>query len=466
MARLFGTDGVRGVANADLTPELAFAIGRAGAAVLAGASAPDAPVVVGRDTRVSGPMLESAIVAGITSTGRDVIALGVIPTPGVATLTTSLGAAAGVMISASHNPVEDNGIKFFGADGFKLSDAVEDEIERRLDDALLPRPMGIDVGGATARPEYSEQYVSRLVAAGADLRGLTIVVDAAFGAAHAIGPRVLEMLGADVIAINAQPDGTRINVACGATHLAMLIDTVAREARRRSGPVVGVAFDGDADRALFVDETGAALSGDHTMLIIARDLKARDGLAGDAIVGTVMSNLGLERALAREGITLLRASVGDRYVLAALRDGGLRFGGEQSGHIIDLSLNTTGDGPLTAVTVFSIVARSGTTLHALAADLVVHPQILVNVSVASKDGLPSSERLRAAIAAAEERLGNTGRVLVRASGTEPLMRVMIEGEDRVTIGALAEDLAQIIREEADRMRDVQLVSATEETQRK
>lgn len=447
MARLFGTDGVRGIANADLTPELAFRIGRAGAAIVARDRAEAQPIVVGRDTRVSGPMLEAAIVAGITSTGRNVVQVGVIPTPGVAALTLLTHAAAGVMISASHNPVEDNGIKFFGADGFKLSDAVEDEIEANLDYAHLPRPTGAGVGRSAVRPELADAYFATLVEAGADLHGLTIVVDAAFGAAYAVGPRALAQLGATVIAINAADDGARINVRCGATHLTMLAQTVKNEALRRAGPVVGVAFDGDADRALFVDETGAVLSGDHTMLIIARDLQARGVLAGDAVVGTVMSNVGLERALARDGIRLIRAAVGDRYVLEALRSGGLRFGGEQSGHIIDLVHNTTGDGPMTAVMLFSIVARSQTTLRALAAQLTVYPQILVNVRVGRRGLLGSSPRIAAAIAAAEAQLGAAGRILVRASGTEPLIRVMIEGTDDTMIGTLAERIVAVIREE-------------------
>jgi phosphoglucosamine mutase len=448
MGRLFGTDGVRGVANADLTPEIAFKIGRAGAAVIARNSAADCPIVVGRDTRLSGSMLEAAIVAGITSTGRHVVGVGVIPTPGVAAITTSLRAAAGVMISASHNPVGDNGIKFFGPDGFKLSDAVEDEIEARLDDPNLPRPTHEHVGRAAVRTELVDTYFATLIEAGADLRGLNIVVDAAFGAAFAVGPRAFAQLGANVVAINAEDDGARINVRCGAMHLEMLAQTVKAEALRRPGPVMGVAFDGDADRALFVDETGAVLSGDHTMLIIARDLKSRAALPGDTVVGTVMSNVGLERALAREGIALLRAPVGDRYVLEAMRTGGLRFGGEQSGHIIDLVHNTTGDGPMTAVMLFSIVARSGSTLHALAADLTVYPQILVNVRVERRDVFESSERVRTAIAAAQAQLGEAGRILVRASGTEPLIRVMIEGADAPGVAALAQEIAGIIRDEA------------------
>ncbi len=439
---------MRGVANVDLTPELAFAIGRCGAAVIAREHPIHMPIVVGRDTRVSGSMLEAALIAGIMSTGRDVLTVGIVPTPGVATITTSLGAAAGVMISASHNPVEDNGIKFFGADGFKLSDAVEDQIERGLNDATLPRPTHTRVGRAFDGREHIERYVAELIAAGADLRGFTVVVDAAFGAAFAIGPRVLAELGAHVVPINAEDDGTRINVRCGATHLEALIQRVGHEAHARSSPVVGVAFDGDADRALFVDERGATLNGDHTMLIIARDLKSRSALAGNTVVGTVMSNVGLERALARNGITLARAAVGDRYVLQALRDAGLRFGGEQSGHIIDLLYNTTGDGPLTAVMLLSIAARNGTSLHELAADLITFPQVLVNVRVERKDVLETSERVRDAIARAAAALGDAGRVVVRPSGTEPLIRVMIEGPDQAAIAAMASELAALIDEES------------------
>ncbi len=439
---------MRGVANAGLTPELAFDIGRAGAAVVARERAATEPIVVGRDTRVSGTMLEAAIVAGITSTGRDVVQAGVIPTPGVAALTTLLGAAAGVMISASHNPVEDNGIKFFGADGFKLSDSVEDAIEAQLNEPReIPRPTHTGVGRAYARPELIERYFTTLVEAGSDLSGMTIVVDTAFGAAWDVGPRALARLGADVIAINAEDDGTRINVRCGATHLTTVAQAVKAQAARHTGPVVGVAFDGDADRALFVDESGALLSGDHTMLVIAADLKSREALPGDTVVGTVMSNIGLERALAAKNIALVRAAVGDRYVLELLRRGGLRFGGEQSGHIIDLMHNSTGDGPMTAVMLFSIVARERTTLRELAAGLTVFPQILINVRVDRKDALESSERIRAAVSAAEAELRGAGRVLVRASGTEPLIRVMIEGAHEPTVIYLAERIAAVIRAE-------------------
>lgn len=446
MSRLFGTDGVRGVANADLQPELAFALGRAAAAAFNRTVAPAHPVVVGRDTRLSGSMLEAAIVAGITSTGRNVVQVGVVPTPAVAAITRLIEAAAGVMISASHNPIEDNGIKFFGGDGFKLSDAAEDAIEALLNDPTIARPTHHDIGVATHARGLIDRYFAQLVTAGADLTGMTIVVDAAYGAAYDVGPRILRKLGADVIAINAADDGARINANCGATNLSMLQATVKATAAERSGPVVGVAFDGDADRALFVDETGAILSGDHIMLIVGRERKSRGALVGNVIVGTVMSNVGLERALTREGIRLLRAPVGDRYVLEMMREGGYAFGGEQSGHIIDLALNTTGDGPMSAVALFSIVARSGKSLHELAASLTVYPQILLNVRVSRRDVLGIDPRIAEAISAAETELGSEGRILVRPSGTEPLIRVMIEGSDSQTIQTLAEQVAATIRE--------------------
>ncbi len=446
MSRLFGTDGVRGVANADLQPELAFALGRAAAAAFNRTVAPEHPVVVGRDTRLSGSMLEAAIVAGITSTGRNVVQVGVVPTPAVAAITRLIEAAAGVMISASHNPIEDNGIKFFGGDGFKLSDAAEDAIEALVHDPAIARPTHHDVGVATHARGLIDRYFAQLLTAGADLSGMTIVVDAAYGAAWDVGPRILRKLGADVIAINAADDGARINVNCGATNLAMLQQTVKQTTAERGGPVVGVAFDGDADRALFVDETGAILSGDHIMLIVGRELKRRGALAGNVVVGTVMSNVGLERAFAHEGIRLLRAAVGDRYVIEMMREGGYVFGGEQSGHIIDLALNTTGDGPMSAVALFSIVARSGKSLHELGAALTVYPQILLNVRVTNRAVLSTDPQISAAIAAAEAELGSEGRILVRPSGTEPLIRVMIEGSDSQSIQRLAEQVAGTIRD--------------------
>jgi phosphoglucosamine mutase len=441
MARLFGTDGVRGLANAQLTPELAFRIGRATAALFEQDDATQRPIVVGRDTRLSGTMLEAALVAGITSTGRDTLSLGVLPTPGVARITILSGAAAGIMISASHNPIGDNGIKIFGPDGFKLRDAREDTLEAALDDPALPRPTHERVGIARSAPLLAERYFATLVKGGANLGGLTIVVDAAFGAAYDVAPRALAYLGATVEALNAEDDGARINVACGSTDTTGLAARVRQLVAERPGAhVLGVAFDGDADRALFVDEDGALKNGDHVMLVLAREKKARGALRHDTIVGTVMSNVGLERALRAEGIDLVRAAVGDRYVLERMRAGNYSFGGEQSGHVIDLDVNTTGDGPATAVALFSIVAQGGTTLRDLTASLHVAPQILLNVRTPRKDVMDSAA-VRAAIARVERELGSDGRILVRASGTEPLIRVMLEGDDGPQIARLAHEVA-------------------------
>jgi phosphoglucosamine mutase len=453
VSRLFGTDGIRGVANADLTPELAFAVGRAGAAVLAGAAASVKPIVIGRDTRLSGTMLEAAMIAGITSTGRNVVGLGVVPTPCVAAVTVAIGAAAGVMISASHNPIEDNGIKFFGPDGFKLSDAIEDEIGERLHDPDLPRPTHTGIGVATLAPDLAEAYTAKLVAAGADFTGWTIVVDAANGAAYRLGPLVFELLGARVIAINARDDGANINVDCGATDLAMLQATVRAEIARGNPRVVGVAFDGDADRAKFIDETGAVLDGDHVLLILGRDRAERGDLPGATVVSTVMSNIGLQRAFDRAHITMLRAAVGDRYVLEAMRAGGYRLGGEQSGHVIDLDRNTTGDGAMTAVMVFAVSARTGISLHELASELTVFPQILINVRVADR-AVADDPAVAAAVSAAEAQLGAGGRILVRPSGTEPLVRVMVEAETLELTESVAKSVAGV----------VQMASETERTE--
>jgi len=445
LGRLFGTDGVRGVANIDLTPELAFAVGRAAAASPAFEVGSARPIALGRDTRVSGTMLEAAVIAGITSVGKDVVVLGVAPTPATAFITRAEEAAGGVMITASHNPIEDNGIKLFGPDGFKLSDAQEDEIEARMGARDLPRPTHGGIGRAYARPELLERYIAAAVATGGDLGALTIVVDPAFGAAYRIGPDVFERLGATVVRMHCQDDGTRINVASGATDMRALRERVRVAAQEApQAHVVGVAFDGDADRALFVDEEGSTVSGDHVMLILAGDRKRRGTLPGNALVGTVMSNIGLERALATQGIALLRASVGDRYVLEMMRDGGYALGGEQSGHIIDFACNTTGDGIMTAVALFSIIAREKTTLAQAASLLRVAPQILVNVRVGDKDTAERNEQVRRAVALAQETLAQRGRVLVRPSGTEPLMRVMMEGDDQSEIERLAHEVARVI----------------------
>jgi phosphoglucosamine mutase len=392
-------------------------------------------------------MLEAAIVAGVTSVGRDVVTLGVVPTPAVAIVTVREGAAAGIMISASHNPIADNGIKFFGPDGFKLSDAIEDEIASLVDDPTLPRPTGADIGTARLAINLGKDYYAQLYRDAADLSGLEVVVDAAFGAAYAVAPYALRKLGATVHELHARADGTRINVECGATDMRSLQKKVADLVARGSERAIGVAFDGDADRALFVDETAAIASGDHVMYALGCDLHDRGELRGDVVVGTVMSNIGLERAFARRGITLERTAVGDRYVLERMRSGGYVFGGEQSGHVIDLRYNTTGDGPRTAVTLLSIVARSGRRLHDIASEISVAPQILINVRTDNR-GVLDQPAIRDAIASAHAELGSDGRLLIRCSGTEPLIRVMTEGVNGSHIERVARELAGKIEQAA------------------
>lgn len=448
MSRLFGTDGIRGVANLDLTPELAFRVGRAGARVLAHSSGRHRPVVVGRDTRLSGTMLEAAIVAGITSAGRDVVAIGIVPTPGVACVTVGEGAAAGVMISASHNPIEDNGIKFFGSDGFKLPDAVEDEIEALLDSPET-RPTGVEIGVARIGQNLVRHYYRMLESTGADLTGVRVVVDAAYGAAYAIAPYVLRKMGATVDEINCENDGARINVDCGATDLRPLLAAV-RKLHAAGVRAVGVAFDGDADRALFVDETGSIVTGDHVLYALGRKLYNESALPGNALVGTVMTNIGAERALEAAGIRLVRTPVGDRYVLEAMRREGLVLGGEQSGHVIDLRHNTTGDGPMTAVLLLAAAAKAGATLHELTRDVVVAPQVLLNVRTRRRE-LLEAEPVREAIASAQAALDGSGRILVRASGTEPLIRVMAEGDDAELIQGLAGRVVAALQKEIERL---------------
>jgi phosphoglucosamine mutase len=450
MGRIFGTDGVRGVAGRDLTARLAMDLALAAVPALAPAAIGSGrPVaVIGRDSRASGDFLEAAVVAGLASSGVDVFKLGVIPTPGVAYLTGALGADFGVVLSASHNPARDNGIKFFGRGGVKLPDEVEDKIEARL--------RAGDVGdggylGAGAEDEpaagfgrvtdaYSkhEEYLDHLLATipvtdggRPPLQGLRVVVDCAHGAAYSIGPRALRRAGAEVIAIGAAPDGLNINAGCGSTHLETLAAAVVEH-----GADGGIAFDGDADRCLAVDADGATLDGDQILTVLASELKAAGQLAGDAVVVTVMSNLGFHDAMRAAGITVIQTPVGDKHVYAAMRDGGYVLGGEQSGHIIQMGHATTGDGVLTGLHLLAAVNRSGVPVAAAAKMMTRYPQVLINVR-GDKDRAMADPSLEKAVAVARERLGDAGRILLRPSGTEPAIRVMVEARE----AGLAEDLA-------------------------
>jgi phosphoglucosamine mutase len=447
MGKYFGTDGIRGVANRDLTPELAYRLGRAGAFVLtkkAGAEVRPR-VVIGRDTRLSGEMLESAIIAGMLSIGVDVIRLGVVSTPGVAFLTRDLDASAGVMISASHNPFEDNGIKFFGADGFKLLDEMEEDIEALLDEPedQLPRPIGADIGRVEDRFDAYQSYLSHLKSTiQTDLCGMHIVVDCANGAASKLAPQLLRDLGADVTALYDDPDGTNINVDCGSTHPEQLQQQVVQRQAH-----LGIAFDGDADRLIAVDEQGNLVDGDHVLCICGSFMKEAGELKGDTVVTTVMSNIGLYKALESMQIAAKQTKVGDRYVMEAMREGGFNLGGEQSGHIIFLDHNTTGDGMLTALQLLRVVKEKGVTLSQLAQMMTKYPQILVNVRVKEKEGWDQNEAITGKIKEVEAALGSNGRVLVRPSGTEPLIRVMAEGPDEAVLKQYVDSIADVIRAE-------------------
>ncbi|MCL6477285.1 MAG: phosphoglucosamine mutase [Peptococcaceae bacterium] len=441
MGVLFGTDGVRGVANRDLTPDLALKIGRGGAFALARGQA-GARIVIGRDTRVSGDMLEAALVAGICSVGVDVLRVGVLPTPAVAYLTRELGACGGVVISASHNPARDNGIKYFGPSGYKLPDRTEEEIEALIEDpAPISFPDGAAVGRCIDVTDAADRYVSFLKrSAPVDLTGLTVVVDCANGAAFRVAPRVLEELGARVIPIFNHPDGLNINQGCGSTSLDALREKVVQV-----GADLGLAHDGDADRVLAVDAEGGIVDGDHIMVICARHLKARGELDRNTVVTTVMSNMGLHLALRESGINVIETKVGDRYVLEECLRCGATFGGEQSGHILFLNHSTTGDGLLTALKLLSVIKQEGKTLAALAAQMEKLPQILENVRVENKNGVMKSPLLADAVRMAEERLAGQGRVLVRPSGTEPLVRIMAEGRDMEMLRGLVEQIVTMVK---------------------
>jgi len=454
VGRLFGTDGVRGVANAPpLTPELAYRLGRVTAALLAerraGAGRPG--LLVGRDTRLSGPLLEAALLAGIMSSGVDGLTVGVLPTPGIACLTRRLGAIGGAVISASHNPFEDNGIKFFSADGGKLPDAWEEEVETRLaEEAGPPRPTGAAIG--RLRPVRSAEalYLDAVRAAfpaTLDLGGLRLVLDCAHGATYRVAPRLFRGLGAEVVTVGARPNGTNINARCGALHPEGLQARV-----RAEGAHLGLAFDGDGDRLITVDEAGEVRDGDYLLALLGRHLHAEGLLRGGCVVTTAMANLGLDRALTEVGIRAVRTQVGDRYVLEEMHRLGANLGGEQSGHLIFLDHAPTGDGLISALQLLRVMRLRGASLGELSRCLTKFPQVLVNVPVRAKPPLASLPRLSAAVREWEARLGDAGRILLRYSGTEPLARIMVEGEERTTIETVAGELASVLRAEMEEAR--------------
>lgn len=437
---------MRGIANGDLTPELAFRLGRAAASWLARDGARPR-LLVGRDTRLSSPMLEAALLAGIASAGGDAVSLGVITTPGVAALVCRRRAAGGAVVSASHNPAEYNGIKFFGPDGYKLPDEAEERIEALMREDGLPRPTGAALGRLEVDEGAGEEYLAALEATVPEgLEGLRVVLDCAHGAAYRLAPALFRRLGARVRVLHDRPDGLNINAGCGALHPRALQEAVVRE-----GADAGLAFDGDADRVIAVDERGQVVDGDQVLAVAALHLKGAGRLPGATVVATVMSNLGLEHTLAAAGVRLLRTRVGDRYVLEAMREGGYVLGGEPSGHVIFLEHATTGDGLVTGAQLLRIMRETGRRLSELAAVMVRYPQALLNVRVApgarAGDRVAGSRAVQEAIARAERLLAGRGRVLVRPSGTEPLVRVMVEGQDAAQVEGLARELASAIERE-------------------
>ncbi|WP_262850545.1 phosphoglucosamine mutase [Mumia quercus] len=442
MGRIFGTDGVRGVANTDLTAELAVDLAVAAAHVLgeSGAFADQRPTaVVARDPRASGEFLEAAVVAGLASAGVDVHRLGVVPTPGAAYLTSALAADMGVMISASHNPMPDNGIKFLARGGLKLDDALEDVIERTLEQPWQ-RPTGAGVGRIGDSPTALRTYERHLVGAvGQRLDGLRVVLDCANGAASEVGPEVFRELGAEVVAIHAEPDGLNINEACGSTHPEALQQAVIAH-----GADAGFAFDGDADRCLAVDGLGELVDGDQILAILALALKEQGRLVNDTVVATVMSNLGFVQAMSAAGVAVVQTAVGDRYVLEAMRASGFNLGGEQSGHVIMSDHATTGDGVLTALSIAARIVSSGRTLADLASVMTRLPQVLVNVPGVDKSRASTDADVAAAVAEATAELDGTGRVLLRPSGTEPLVRVMVEAATSAQADEVARRLAAVV----------------------
>jgi phosphoglucosamine mutase len=444
MRKLFGTDGVRGVANIDpMTTEMAMQLGRAAGYIFKKDDRRHR-IVIGKDTRLSGYMLENALVAGICSMGVDVMLVGPLPTPGIAFITSSMRADAGVVISASHNPYQDNGIKFFSANGFKLPDELELKIENLIFSKKIDslRPTAAEVGKAYRIDDAKGRYIVFLkntFPRDLDLKGLKIVLDCANGAAYKVAPAVLEELGAEVIALGVSPNGTNINAGCGSMHPELMAEAV-REHRAH----LGIALDGDADRAIFVDEFGHEVDGDQIMAICGIDMIKAGTLAHKTVVATVMSNMGLDIALRRAGGQVVKTAVGDRYVVEEMLRGGYNLGGEQSGHMIFLDHNTTGDGTLTALQVLAIMQRSGKTLSELAQVMIALPQVLLNVRVERRADLAEFPEITRIIQEVEAKLGEDGRVLIRYSGTEPLLRIMLEGPDKVEITGMAHAIADCV----------------------
>jgi phosphoglucosamine mutase len=443
--KLFGTDGIRGRVNSRrMNPETVLKVGLAVGRVLRKEHGRNM-VLIGKDTRLSGYLIESALTSGICSMGMDVTLVGPMPTPGVAFLTRALRIDAGIVISASHNPFEDNGIKIFSQDGFKLPDEVEKQIEELVqgDSIFKNRPDGNGIGKAHRLEDATGRYMEHIkstVPEGFTLEGLKVVADCANGAAYKLTPQVLEELGAEVVSINIEPDGININKDCGSLYMKGLSEEV-----RKHGAHAGVAHDGDADRTLFCDEKGAIVDGDHVMGACAVWLKEEGRLEGDTVVATVMSNLGLENYLKGKGIKLLRTGVGDRFVTDEMLKGGYSFGGEQSGHIIFFDYNTTGDGPITALQVLHLMKKTGRSLSSLAGEIDLYPQVLINVPVKRRRGWSSHPDIQKEIERAEQKMGETGRVLVRPSGTEKKIRVMLEGEDEGLVKRLARRIADTVK---------------------
>ena len=444
MGKYFGTDGVRGVANTELTPELAFKLGRFGGYVLT-KNAERPKVLIGRDTRISGPMLEGALVAGLLSIGAEVMRLGVISTPGVAYLTKAMDAQAGVMISASHNPVQDNGIKFFGSDGFKLSDEQEAEIEALLDQTedTLPRPSGADLGSLNDYFEGGQKYIQYLKqSVDEDFDGIHVALDCAHGATSSLAAHLFADLEADISTMGAAPTGLNINDGVGSTHPEKLAEFV-----KNKEADLGLAFDGDGDRLIAVDEKGGIVDGDQIMFICARYMKEQGRLHNDTIVSTVMSNLGFYKSIAEYDIRSEQTAVGDRYVVEAMKKYNYNLGGEQSGHIIFLDYNTTGDGLLSGLQLVNIMKATKKPLSELAAEMKKFPQTLVNVRVTDKHHVADNEKVKAEIEQVESEMDGNGRVLVRPSGTEPLVRVMVEAATEEQCRSYTNRIAKIVEEE-------------------